>query len=86
MRKTILFLSLGFLGYTLYNKYGKGNPKVTDFVDNASRKLKETLNNLSSTINAASPSNTGVNLDPRIEAQIQRKEGLTDEAKVGIND
>lgn len=87
IKNTVVLLSLGYLGYTLYNKYGKGNAQVDNFVDNASRKIKDTFNNLSSSLNpGANNASMGLDIDPRIQAQMNRGEGLTDEAKVGIND
>ena len=80
MKTTFLLLSLGFLGYTLYNRFYKTG-SLTSAMSGAG--FNETSD--SGGLNRSSQSG-GMNFDTKIEAQIERGEGLTDEAKVGIND
>ena len=84
MKTTFLLLSLGFLGYTLYNKFYKTGSLASAMGGTGeSQSFNESGN--SSGIRRSSQSG-GMNFDTGIEAQIERGEGLTDEAKVGIND
>jgi hypothetical protein len=72
MKTTFLLMSLGFLGYTLYNKFYKNSRMEGAIAGIGSSGRQGRTGNL--------------NFDKSVEAQSERGEGLTDESKTGIED
>jgi hypothetical protein len=75
MKTTLLLMSLGFLGYTLYNKYYKGSNlagATASLGSNGAESVGRPAGN--------------VNFNKKIESQIESGNGLTDESTTGIED